>query len=181
LLAEAATLNGDVETARTAMADIIANDTMPGAIAAKDRLAMARSHVDAIDRISGEKVLLTMRDAEVQAMTLDEQAGFAALLAICSPEKGKARFAGLRPALLETDLDPTTRIDVLRAALSIGDHELADRHAEFLMSGSDAKKVFGALRTQYALNGREMDFRNIQKQVALRRIHQEAAPAAPAT
>jgi hypothetical protein len=181
LLAEAATLNGDVETARTAMADIIANDTMPGAIAAKDRLAMARSHVDANDRISGEKVLLTMRDAEVQAMTLDEQAGFAALLAICSPEKGKARFAGLRPALLETDLDPTTRIDVLRAALSIGDHELADRHAEFLMSGSDAKKVFGALRTQYALNGREMDFRNIQKQVALRRIHQEAAPAAPAT
>jgi len=179
LLAEAATLNGDVETARAAMADIIANDTMPGAIAAKDRLAMARSHVDANDRISGEKVLLTMRDAEVQAMTLNEQAGFAALLAICSPEKGKARFAGLRPALLETDLDPTTRIDVLRAALSVGDHELADRHADVLMSGSDAKKVFGALRTQYALHGREKDFRDIQKQVALRRIHQEEAPAAP--
>jgi DNA-binding response OmpR family regulator len=179
LLAEAATLNGDVETARAAMADVIANDTMPGAISPKDRLALARSHVDANDRISGEKVLLTMRDAEVQAMTLDEQAGFAALLAICSPEKGKARFAGLRPALLETDLDPTTRIDVLRAALSVGDHELADRHADVLMSGSDAKMVFGALRAQYALYGREMDFRNIQKQVALRRIQQEAAPAAP--
>jgi DNA-binding response OmpR family regulator len=179
LLAEAATLNGDVETARAAMSDIIANDTMPGAIAPKDRLAMARSHVDANDKISGEKVLLTMRDAEVQAMTLDEQAGFAALLAICSPEKGKARFAGLRPALLETDLDPTTRIDVLRAALSVGDHELADRHADVLMSGSDAKKVFGALRTQYALHGREKDFRDIQKQVALRRIHQDEAPAAP--
>lgn len=175
LLAEAATLNGDVETARAAMADIIANDTMPGAIAAKDRLAMARSHVDANDKISGEKVLVTMRDAEVQAMTLDEQAGFAALLAICSPERGKARFAGLRPALLETDLDPTTRIDVLRAALSIGDHELADRHAEVLMGSADAKKVFGALRTQYALHGRDKDFRDIQKQVALKRIHQVEA------
>lgn len=179
LLAEAATLNGDVETARAAMADIIANDTMPGAIAAKDRLAMARSHVDAKDKISGEKVLVTLRDTEIQNMSLDEQASYSALLALCSPERGKARFAGLRPALLATELDPTTRIDVLRAALSVGDHELADRHAEVLMSGSDAKKVFGALRTQYALNGREMDFRNIQKQVALRRIHQEAAPAGP--
>jgi hypothetical protein len=35
LLAEAATLNGDAETARAAMADVIANDTMPGAIAAE--------------------------------------------------------------------------------------------------------------------------------------------------
>jgi len=182
LLAEAATLNGDVETARAAMADIIANDTMPGAIAAKDRLAMARSHVDANDKISGEKVLVTLRETEIQNMNLDEQASYSALLALCSPERGKARFAGLRPALLATDLDPTTRIDVLRAALSVGDHELADRHAEVLMSGNDAKKVFGALRTQYALYGREQDFRNIQKQVALRRIQQESAatPAAPA-
>ena len=182
LLAEAATLNGDVEAARAAMSDIIANDTMPGAIAAKDRLAMARSHVDAKDKISGEKVLVTLRETEIQNMSLDEQASYSALLALCSPERGKARFAGLRPALLATELDPTTRIDVLRAALSVGDHELADRHADVLMSGSDAKKVFGALRTQYALHGREMDFRNIQKQVALRRIHQDGAatPAAQA-
>jgi len=182
LLAEAATLNGDIEAARAAMSDIIANDTMPGAIAAKDRLAMARSHVDAKDKISGEKVLVTLRETEIQNMSLDEQASYSALLALCSPERGKARFAGLRPALLATELDPTTRIDVLRAALSVGDHELADRHADVLMSGSDAKKVFGALRTQYALHGREMDFRNIQKQVALRRIHQDGAatPAAQA-
>jgi len=180
LLAEAATLNGDVETARAAMADVITNDTMPGAIAAKDRLAMARSHVDAKDKISGEKVLVTLRDTEIQNMSLDEQASYSALLALCSPERGKARFAGLRPALLATELDPTTRIDVLRAALSVGDHELADRHAEVLMSGSDAKKVFGKLRTQYALYGREMDFRNIQKQVALRRIHQDGAATSAA-
>jgi DNA-binding response OmpR family regulator len=35
LLAEAATLNGDVETARTAMAEVIAGDTMPGAVSAR--------------------------------------------------------------------------------------------------------------------------------------------------
>ncbi|MBS1141121.1 MAG: Response regulator receiver:Tetratricopeptide 4 [Proteobacteria bacterium] len=178
LLAEAATLNGDTETARAAMADVIANDTMPGAISPEDRLTMARSHVDAGDKISAEKVLVGMRDAEVQAMNLAEQASFAALLAISSPEKGKTRFAGLRPALLGSDLGPTASIDVMRAALSVGDHELADLHTEQLMAGLDAKKVFGMIRTQYALHGREKDFREIQKQVALKRIHHEEKPAA---
>lgn len=180
LLAEAATLNGDPAAARAALADIIANDSMPGAIAPKDRLALARSHVDGNDKIAAEKVLVTMRDAEVQAMPLDEQAGFAALLAICSPERGKARFIGLRPALLDTELEAATRIDVLRAALSIADHQLADRHAELLMAGPDAKKVFNVIRNQYALHGREKDFREIQKQVALKRIHQDETPAAAA-
>jgi DNA-binding response OmpR family regulator len=177
LLAEAATLNGDTETARAAMADVIANDTMPGAIAPEDRLAMARSHVDAGDKISAEKVLVGMRDAEVQAMNLAEQASFAALLAISSPEKGKIRFAGLRPALLASELGPTASIDVMRAALSVSDHELADLHTEQLMASLEAKKVFGTIRTQYALHGREKDFREIQKQVALKRIHHEEKPA----
>lgn len=178
MLAEAATLNGDSETARAAMADVIANDTMPGAISPEDRLAMARSHIDGNDKISAEKVLVGMRDAEVQAMNLAEQASFAALLAISSPEKGKVRFAGLRPALLGSELGTTTSIDVMRAALSVGDHELADLHTEQLMAGLEAKRVFGTIRTQYALHGREKDFREIQKQVALKRIHHDEKPPA---
>ena len=178
MLAEAATLNGDSETARAAMADVIANDTMPGAISPEDRLAMARSHIDGNDKISAEKVLVGMRDAEVQAMNLAEQASFAALLAICSPEKGTGRFAGLRPALLASELGTTASIDVMRAALSVSDHELADLHTEQLMAGTEAKKVFGAIRTQYALHGREKDFREIQKQVALKRIHHDEKPPA---
>ncbi|PKO90316.1 MAG: hypothetical protein CVU16_10585 [Betaproteobacteria bacterium HGW-Betaproteobacteria-10] len=181
LLAEAATLNGDSETARTAMAEVIAGDTMPGAVSAEDRLALARSHVDAGDKISGEHVLIGMRDSEVQNFNLAEQASFAALLAICSPEKGKPRFAGLRPALIATDLAATTRLDVMRAALSVGDNELADRHTEHLMAGPEAKKTFGCLRNQYALHGREKDFRDLQKQVALKRIHHEEEAPLSAT
>lgn len=173
LLAEAATLNGDSETARTAMADVIANDSMPGAISAEDRLATARSHVNANDKIAAERVLVGMRDAEVQNMNLAEQASFAALMAISSPEKGKARFAGLRPALLASELGMSASLDVLRAALSIVDNELADNHAKLLMAGAEAKKVFSLIRAQYALHGREMDFREIQKQVALKRIHHD--------
>lgn len=179
LLAEAATLNGDSDAARIAMADVIAGDTMPGAVSAEDRLALTRSHVNAGDKISGERVLIGMRETEVQNLNLAEQASFAALLAICSPEKGKPRFAGLRPALLATELGAIARLDVMRAALSIADNELADLHTERLMAGPEARKTFGSIRNQYALHGREKDFREIQKQVALKRIrHEETAPAA---
>jgi DNA-binding response OmpR family regulator len=178
LLAEAATLNGDMETARSTMADVIANDTMPGAISAEDRLNVARSHINGNDKISAEKVLVSLRDSEVQNFDLATQASFAALLAISSPERGKPRFAGLRPALLATDIPPTARLDIMRAALGLGDNELADKQTEHLMAGEDAKKTFSAVRTQYALHGRERDFREIQRQVALRRIHHDDAPAA---
>ena len=175
LLAEAATLNGDSETARKTMAEVIAGDTMPGAISAEDRLNLARSHVNADDKISGERVLVSMRDSEVQNFNLAEQASFAALLAICSPERGKPRFTGLRPALLATELGTLARLDVMQAALTVIDHELADRHAGELMAGEDAKKTFSSIRKLYALHGREQDFRSIQKQVALKRIHHDEA------
>ena len=173
MLAEAATLNGDTEVARAAMADVIANDNMPGAVSPADRLALARSHINAGDKISAEKALLTLRDSEIMTMGLAAQASFAALLAIASPEKGKPRFAGLRPALVASELDSTTRLDVLRGALSVADHELADGQTEQLMLDTDARKVFGTIRTQYALYGRENDFREIQRQVALKRIHHD--------
>lgn len=175
LLAEAAILNGDAETARIALADVVANDSMPGAVSPEDRLALARSHVVAKDNISAEKVLLSLRDSEVQNLNLAAQASYAALLAITSPERGKPRFTGLRPALLATEMESTPRLDVLRAALALADHELADRQCEGLIAGTDAKKLFGTLRNLYALHGREVAFRDIQREVALRRIHHDDA------
>lgn len=180
LLAEAATLNGDTETACAAMADIIANDTMPGAVSAEDRLALARSHVVANDPISAEKVLLGLRESEVQNMDLDQQASYVSLLAISVPEKGKARFAGLRPALQSAELAATARLDILRAALSLADNALADQQCEQLMLGTDAKKMFGTMRGLYARHGREVDFREIQRGVAMKRIHHEENAASAA-
>ena len=52
--------------------------------------------------------------------------------------------------------------------------------ARALMSGEDAKKVFGTVRKLYALQGRENDFREIQRQVAMQRIHHEEPPAGTA-
>jgi len=175
LLAEAASLNGDTEGARAAMADVIANDSMPGAVSAEDKLALARSYVSAGDPISAEKVLLGLRESEVQNMELAEQATYASLLAISSPEKGKPRFSGLRPALLSAELAATARLDVMRAALMLNDRELADHQCEEIMRGNDAKKLFSAMRGLYSRHGREGEFRDIQRHVALQRIHHEEA------
>lgn len=176
LLAEAAELNGDTATAQAAMADVVSNDTMPGAVSTEDQLTLARTHVGAGDLISAEKVLLLMRESEVMNLDLARQASFSALLAVASATKGKPKFAGLRPALLASPLPTVSRVDVLRAALTVDDRELADSQARQLMSGEDAKKVFGAVRKLYALQGREPDFREIQRQVALQRIHHDDAP-----
>ena len=177
LLAEAATLNGDTAAATAAMADVIANDSMPGAISAYDRLMHARSYVNAGDNITAEKVLLSLRESDVQNFTLDLQASYSALLSIASPGKGKLKFSGLRPALLASNFVPEPCLDIIRASLWLRDFELADFHAEHLMAERDAKKIFNTLRSQYALHGRETDFRNIQRQVAMRRInHDEPKP-----
>lgn len=173
LLAKAAELNGDVAAARAAMADVVANDTLPGAVSTTDQLALARSHADAGDPIAAEKVLLLLRESELMVLPLAQQVSYAALMAICSPEKGRAKFAGLRPALLSTSFDATTRMDVLRAALAVADGELADRQARELIAGGDARMAFNTVRRLYALGGREADFREIQRQVALQRIQQD--------
>lgn len=172
-LAEAATLNGDTKAAAAAMSDVLANDTMPGAVTPDDRLALARTYVASRDLISGEKALLGLKESDVQNFDLSSQASYAALLSICTPGKGKPRFNGLRPALLAAELAGEARLDVIRAALTLNDKELADRHCQFLMTGEEAKKLFETLRSLYALHGREVDFREIQRQAALKRIHHD--------
>lgn len=175
LLALAAERNGDIEAARAAMADVIANDSLPGAISSADQLMLARGHADAGDRIEAEKVLLQLRESEVMVLPLAQQVSYAALLAICSPEKGRAKFAGLRPALLATPFDTATRMDILRAALEKADDELADRQARELIASDEAKIAFSTVRRLYAQHQREPDFREIQRQEAMRRIGQDEA------
>ncbi|MBI2308000.1 MAG: response regulator [Rhodocyclales bacterium] len=170
LLAQAAELNGDAEAARAAMADVIANDTMPGAVSTEDQLALARTQVAAGDAIAAEKVLLLLRESEIMALPLPSQASFAALLAIASPEKGRSRFAGLRPALLAVELPPSVRLDVLQAALAGGDGELAEKQAQALLAGDDSRLVFNRMRQLFSLYDGDPLFREIQRRVALQRI-----------
>lgn len=178
LLAEAATLAGDAATAQAAMADVVANDSVAGAVSFEDQLALVRSFVAGGDIIGAERAVLGLREAETMNLTLAQRAGYVALLAVASPEKGRARLAGLRPALLDSELPTEIGVDLVRAALAGGDDELALRQTRRLMAGGDAKKIFGAVRKLYAVQQREAEFRELQREVALQRIHHEAPAVA---
>ena len=75
-----------------------------------------------------------------------------------------------------TSPSPSASVPPAPTGQGLSDNELADLQAEHLMAGPDAKKVFGTLRAQYALHGREKDLREIQRQVALKRIKHEDEP-----
>jgi len=175
LLAQAAELNGDTAGAQAALADVLANDTMPGAVSVEDRLALARVQVAGDDCIAAEEVLLQLRESEIMQLPFASQASYAALLAMASPQRGRAKFAGLRPALAAVDLPPLIRTDVLLAALATGDDELADRQAYTLLAGEDSRRVFNRMRDLFSRHGGDTRFRDIQRRVALLRIGQDEA------
>ena len=146
LLAEAATLNGDVARANEVLADVLANDSMPGAVTLQDRLALARSQIDCEEYLAAEKTLKQVRESDIQNCELPEQVSYAALLALASPGQGQARFNGLRPALIDTEFPVQVCCDVLRAALAGKDAALADAYVERLMAGNEAKRIFNSVR-----------------------------------
>jgi hypothetical protein len=76
------------------MADVVANDTMPGAVTPEDRLALARSRVDANDLISAEKSLVGLKESEMQNLDLDAQASYAR----CSPSARRGAASHASPA-----------------------------------------------------------------------------------
>ena len=170
LLVEAATLNGDVDTARSVMADVVENDTMPGAITLADQLALARSYLSANDPINAEKIFYEIKESDLHYSELGVQASYYALLTLILPSRGRPKLGGLRPALLATPFEATTHLDILQAALSIGDDHLADTQASQLLSSHEARRVFASLRKHYAAYGRENDLRALQREVALQRI-----------
>ena len=176
-LAAAALANGDTETARKTMSDVLANDVFADATSnLADLLALARAHLEAADETEAE---LTLRKiASDQPMALDERLCFVALGAAITPTRGKAAFLGMREAWLSTPMKEERLVDALRGALALGEHELADQIARRLMGEEGVRRVFQSALAVYARYQRQQDFRNIQKTAALARISTEA-PATP--
>ncbi|MBK6638677.1 MAG: response regulator [Rhodocyclaceae bacterium] len=175
-LAASALANGDTETARKALADVLANDVVGDAASnLSDILALTRAHLEAGDEVEAE--LSLRKISSDQPMALDERLCFVGLVAAVTPARGKGPFLGMREAWLTTPMKEERLVDGLRGALALGEHELADQIARRLMGEEGVRRVFQSALAVYARYQRQQDFRNIQKAAALARISTETAGA----
>ncbi len=171
-LAAVAIANGDGETARKAMDEVIANDVLADASnTLSDILALACAHYEANDETGAE---LALRKIPSDApMELDERLCYVALTAAITPARGKSAFLGLRETWLHTPMKAERLVDALRGALAIEENALADQIARRLMDEEGVRRVFQTALAVYGRYDRQKDFRDIQKEAALARISQE--------
>lgn len=169
-LADAALLNGDTETARQAMADVIRNDTMPGAVSIADHLMLVRSHVEGGDLLAAERALAEITPQRLETASLDERASSLALRALMRPDAERERIAALRASWLAIPLCARSRVDIVRAAFAIGDNELAVAMAAELFASDEIRRMFKIVRDLFEANDMAAAFRDLQRKAALQRI-----------
>lgn len=181
LLADAALLNGDTETAIEAMADVVRNDSTPGAVTVADRLMLVRSLVEAGTLMEAERALDEITPQRLETAGLDERASWQALRALMKPDAERARVAGLRSAWMATPLDAQTRLDIVRAAMALGDRELATAMTHALFASDEIRRVFKVVRDLFEAQGMSPVFRELQRRAALQKISHgdDVPPEAP--
>ena len=178
--AAAALASGDAKEARAVMEDVVANDSIAGAISIFDHLALVRAALDQDDPLAAEKSIRSAASFEV--MDWPARVAFTALRAVVLPDEGRATFLAMRESWLSGQLPLDGFVDVIRAALDAGDNDLADEVARRLMLEEGVRGVYQPTFAVYRRYGREEVFRGIQKTAALARIHSipSAPPADPA-
>ena len=170
LLADAALLNGDAETAREAMTDILKNDLTPGAISTADRLMLVRSHLDAGDMPAAELAIADITEKTLRSASLDDTASYQSMLALMAPDKEHARFSAMCKTWLAMPLSTTAQVDIIRAAFAMNDNELASATTAALFSSDEIRRVFKLVRGIFETHGMTSIFRDLQKQAALQKI-----------
>lgn len=177
LLAEVALRNGDSETARRAIAEVLEADGAAEPSLA-DRMMLVRSHLDAGDVLAAEQAMQSIRPVELETAALDDKISHQALRARLDPVGQRAAFAARCASLGDTDIGTTARVDVVQAAIAVGDHATANALAWTLFERGEIRPVFALLRSLYAASGLENDFRDMQKRAALSRIGMAAPEVA---
>lgn len=169
-LSSVAKLNGDFETARRLIEEVIANDRVAG-VPIRDRIELARTalaggniqlaRTTLAELVGDERELLSPAerlDIEcLEAMTVDDEAG-------------EEHYERIRDELRRVELDAEGTVDAIRAALRFSDRILADHLAEQLLVGSEARRAFHAILEIFRTHGLEEHFRQLQRTVAARRM-----------
>lgn len=173
ILSNVAKLNGDFETARTLIEEVIANDRILG-VPIRDRIALVRNSLASGDAALAQATLGELSPADRELLTPAEQLNLACLEAMTlGGEAGEKQFERIRAELGRVDLAAEEALDAIRAALQFSDRQLADRLAETLLTGPDAKRAFHTILDVFRKHEMEDHFRQLQRVIAARRMERK--------
>lgn len=169
-LSAVAKLNGDFDTAQRLIEEVVAND-YAGGVTIKDRIDLVRTALASDNRALAKKTLDDLAPEEMDALPLAERVAIECLGAMVDGgDAGEKRFGRIRADFGRAELHAETALDGIRAALQFADLQLADRLAETLLGGVDARRHFRAMRDAFCDNDMEDHFRQLQRNVAARRL-----------
>lgn len=173
LLADVALRNGDAETARRAMTEVLEIDVLGDPPSLADRLMLVRSHLEAGDILAAEQALQAIQPVELETASLDDKTSHLALRARLGQDDARLAFGARCASLMQTDLGLDASVDIVLTALMLQDVDTASTMAWRLFEHANIRPVFAQLRAAFAANGLEQAFRDMQKRAALSRIGKE--------
>lgn len=169
-LSEAATLNGDFETARKVINDVIANDTLSNSsVSVADCLTLARAAIDQGDLSAAKEAMFKLPLHYINSENENSRLVQTCLNTLLDhgSEEGEKQFTRIRAQLATTLPDDVEAgLDAVRLALTYEDLELADRIASQLLLGNDSKHAFHSMLSLFRTKNQEDHFRQLQREAA---------------
>lgn len=172
-LSHVAKLSGDYDTAHRLIEEVIANDRVSG-VPIRDRIALARNALAGGKTELAQTTLAELTPAEREKLKPDERLDVECLEALSlGAEGGTKQYERLRAEVGRTEFHADGALDAIQAALQFSDREMADRLAEKLLTGSEAKRAFHTLLDVYRSHDMESHFRQLQRTIAARRMERK--------
>lgn len=173
-LSGVAKLNGDFETSRKVIEEVIANDHV-GGVTIGDRIALVRTALESGDHALAQQTLGELAPAAREALGTEDWLNLECLEAQLEGEAaGARRFDRVRAELRRARLPVECALDAIRAALTFSDRQLADHLADDLLTGREARRSFHAMLDIYRQHGIEEHFRQLQRTAAARLLQKKA-------
>lgn len=168
-LAYAALANGRADQALEVMNDVLYNDSVPGAVTEEDRQQAARAAIAADRPDAAEKALGGFDAGQLEALAPDDRIARVTTGLRIGSEGAEAYFREHRDWVRACAFKPLPTMDVVGAALLLGDRDLALAHTERLLKTGDIRQIFRAMHRMFVEAGLEEEFRALQRRVALER------------